>query len=92
MRGLSYVLIILGLCWLVIAGYDEYRGVTTRPLVLGNAHRHNTAYLYRFRVSRARQPELFHRFNGTRWLCGSLALAGGCILLLIAKTQEAQNK
>jgi len=91
MRGLSYVLIILGLCWLVIAGYDEYRGVTTRPLTLGG-RRHNSAYLYRIRVSRAQQPELFHRFNGTRWLYGSLALAGGCILLLVAKTQEAQNK
>jgi hypothetical protein len=90
MRGLSYALIILGLCWLAIAGYDEYSGVTTKPWELGHRHR-NSAYLYRIRVQKDRQPELFRQFNGTRWLFGSLALAGGCIAFLVAKTQEAQN-
>jgi hypothetical protein len=86
MRALSYILIALGICLLASAGYDEFRGSTTKPLTL-RGRRHNTAYLYRIRVSKENNPNLFHEFIVTHWIYAALIEGAGCMLYVRNKKQ-----
>jgi len=88
MRVLSYILIALGICLLVAAGYDEYRGITGKPLALGIRHRHNSGHLYRLRVSKVQTPQLFRQFMTTHWLYATLIGGVGCILYLADRNSE----
>ncbi len=64
----SYVLILLGIYLLAIAGYDEWRGVTHKPYVLEGGRRYNQGYLYRIPVQREQNPELFRQFMTGHWI------------------------
>ena len=58
----SYVLIVLGIYLLAAAGYDEFRGITRRPILLTDFHRRGTmghAYLHRVPVRRQRIQNCF---------------------------------
>ena len=67
---LSYILILLGLYLLLASGYDEFRGITTKPhTLIGESHRGTGhAYLYRIQVHREQNPQLFRRFMIGHWL------------------------
>jgi hypothetical protein len=47
MRVGSYILVILGVLLLANAGYDEFRGSTTKPWTIMGRRFRNDAYLYR---------------------------------------------
>lgn len=85
MRALSYILIALGICLLMSAGYDEYRGITTRPLPF-TARQYHHAYLYSLPVSNGNHPKflnnpkLFREFMTTHWICAALTGGVGWIL------------
>jgi hypothetical protein len=67
----SYVLIVLGIYLLAAAGYDEFRGITRRPILLTDFHRRGTmghAYLHRVPVRRQQNPELFRQFMMGHWI------------------------
>jgi hypothetical protein len=66
----SYVLILLGIYLLATAGYDEVRGITTKPATLIGAHGHGMghAYLYRIPVRREQNPELYHQYMTGHWI------------------------
>jgi hypothetical protein len=81
MRAVACIIIAVGIYMLASAGYDEYRGITTKPASFGRRH-HNAAYLYRIPVLRSRNPELFHRFMTTHWIYASLVVVGGCVLYI----------
>ena len=70
MRIVPFILIVLGIYLLVAAGYDEYRGATTRPFTLMGGHRHGMgqAYLYRFMIHREQNPGLFREFMIGHWI------------------------
>ena len=65
---ISYILILLGICLLVGAGYDELRGVTHKPHALVGGRMYNRAYLYRIPVHREQNPELFRQFMMGHWI------------------------
>jgi hypothetical protein len=88
MRVLSSILIALGIYLLASAGYDEYRGSTTKPATFGGRHHYNTAYLYRLHVLRANNPELFHQFMVSHWVYASIIEVAGCILFLRTRKQD----
>ena len=87
MRILSCIFIALGIYLLARAGYDEFRGSTTKPLTLMGRH-HNTAYLYSIPVLRENNPKLFREFMVTHWIYASLVGAVGCILYARSKQQD----
>jgi hypothetical protein len=87
MRALSYILIALGIYLLACAGYDEFRGSTTKPATL-MGRRHNTAYLYSLRVLRTNNPELFRGFMVTHWIYAALMVVAGCILYQSYKKRD----
>jgi hypothetical protein len=67
----SFVLILLGVYLLAAAGYDEYRGVTTKPVSpLTGFHRRGMghAYLYRIPVHREQDPKLFREYMTGHWI------------------------
>ena len=84
MRALSYILMVLGIFLLVNAGYEEFHGSTTKPVAL-MGRRYNTAYLYRIRVLRDNNPELFREFMSTHWIYASVIEGAGCFLYLKTK-------
>jgi hypothetical protein len=91
MRGWSYILLLLGILLLASAGYDEFRGSTTKPwTIIGRRHRHD-AYLYRLRVLKENNPELFRKFMATHWIYASFIAVGGVILFLWSKNREDFN-
>jgi hypothetical protein len=68
----SYILILLGIYLLGAAIYDEYRGITTKPVSLVSGvgfHRRGMghAYLYRIHVRRERDAELFRQYMTGHW-------------------------
>jgi hypothetical protein len=88
MRGLSYILIALGIYLLAATGYDEYRGITYKPASLLRTRRYNQAYLYRIPVHREQNPELFRQFMNTHWLYAVGVEGVGLILLLKNRPPE----
>jgi hypothetical protein len=86
-RAFSYILMILGIYLLIDAGCQEFRGVTVRPLkylpfsrraILD--HRHHGYYLFRVRVFKRNNPELFREFMDTHWLYAVLIEVWGILL------------
>jgi hypothetical protein len=88
MRVLSYILIALGIYLLAAAGYDEYRGITGKPLAFGTRRRHNSVHLYRMRVSKVETPQLFRQFMTTHWMYATLIAGLGCVLFLADRNSE----
>jgi hypothetical protein len=87
MRVLSYILIAFGIYLLASAGYDEFRGSTTKPATL-MGKRHNTAYLYSLSVLKKNNPELFSEFMVTHLIYASLVEVAGCFLFLKSNKQD----
>jgi hypothetical protein len=91
MRVLSYILIGIGIYLLVSAGYDEFRGITTKPLPFRVQQYYHYGYLYSLPVSRGNHPKLlnnpklFREFMMTHWIYAFLVEAAGCILFVITK-------
>jgi hypothetical protein len=84
MRVLSYILMIAGLCLLGIAAYQEWSGVTTRPItgrtgsvVGGPKH-----------IERASDAEYFRRVMAAHWLYASIITFLGVALRLIILGQD----
>jgi hypothetical protein len=65
---LSYVLIVLGIYLLAAAGYDEYRGATTRPATFHRRGMLRTSYVNHILVHRIQNPDLFHKFMIVHWI------------------------
>jgi len=69
---LSYILILLGIYLLAAAGYDEFQGITTKPVSLlphkGLQRGTGQAYLYRIHVHQDQDPQLFRQFMTGHWL------------------------
>jgi hypothetical protein len=87
MRVLPYILIVLGIYLLVRAGYQEFRGSTTRPMMYLPfskrsllEHRHNNAYLFSIRVFKINNPKLFREFMETHWIYAILVEIAGVAL------------
>jgi hypothetical protein len=91
MRVGSYILVILGVLLLANAGYDEFRGSTTKPWTIMGRRFRNDAYLYRLHVLKENNPELFRKFMATHWIYASFIAVGGVILLLWSKNREDFN-
>jgi hypothetical protein len=83
MRILGLVLVVLGSYLAASAGYDEYHGVTTKPVGPWGGRsptRYNSAYLNSLHVARDINPDLFREFMTVHWACAILIGASGCIL------------
>lgn len=79
MRWLSYILILFGVYWLASAGYDEFRGITTKPPSFSRRSHHGD-YIYSIPVRRDQNPELFHQFIVTRWIYAVVVEGAGWVL------------
>ena len=73
MRVVAYILIVIGLIFLVDAAYDEYRGVAAAH----SPGRGGRLYV----INRADDPNQFRNLMAYQWLRGPLALFGGFIIL-----------
>jgi hypothetical protein len=76
MRVLSYILIIAGLCLLVRAGYQQYRGVTDDPIDISGD------------INRTKSSESFRGAIKSHWVSAGLTLFSGIVLYLIIRRQE----
>lgn len=87
---LSYFLILLGIYLLAAAGYDEFRGITTKPVSLLGEHRHGMghAYLYRIPVHREQDPELFRQYMTGHWIWAVGIEGAGWILYILCRRNE----
>jgi hypothetical protein len=91
-ENLSKVLVAQSSIWsrlsfLVVQGYDELRGSTTKPLTL-MGRRHNRVYLYSLPVQKNNNPELFREFMVTHWIYATVVAGAGCILYSRSKKQD----
>ena len=84
MRVLSYILAIVGLCMLASAGYQEYRGVTTKPVMMGRG----SLSFASGKIVRKSDPEGFHNAMIFHWVFGCLIVASALILHLIIRGQD----
>lgn len=85
MRAVSYILILLGLYLLATTGYDEYRGITHKPLgPVGTARGtvENAHYLAAIPVHRSQNAALFHQFIEVHWIYAALVEVAGCLCYL----------
>ena len=84
MRIFSYILMIAGLCLLGIAAYQEWNGITTRPIlgsraggVPGPKH-----------IDKAIDPEHFRSAMAAHWIAASATTFLGVALMLIIRGQD----
>jgi hypothetical protein len=83
MRLFALVLVVLGGCLAAEAGYDEYRGITTKPAGPWGARSpgsHNGSYLNSIQVIRGNNPGLFQEFIMAHWAYAFLIGTSGCVL------------
>jgi len=66
----AYMLIALGVYLVAAVGYDEIRGVTTKPVSAASFHRRGMghAYQYRIPVRREQNSVLFRQFMTGHWI------------------------
>ena len=83
MRLLALILVAFGSYLAASAGYDEYHGVTSKPVGpwgARSATRHNSAYLNSLHVAGEINPELFREFMAVHWAYAFLIGTAGCVL------------
>jgi hypothetical protein len=87
MRVLSYILIVAGICLLAGAGYQEFHGITNRPVRFMPFskrdvwdHRRYNAYQFAIPVLKKNNPALFREFMNYHWVYASMVLVGGVLL------------
>jgi hypothetical protein len=79
MRLFALVLVALGSYLAADAGYDEYHGITKKPVGPWGGH-YNSAYLNSQPVARDNDPDLFQEFITVHWAYAFLIGASGCVL------------
>jgi len=83
MRTLSYLLILVGLSLLCLAGSQQSHGMTDVPVLVGNdAHTSVGA------ISNAKDPEGFSRAMTFHWLYAGLIVGMGIALLVVVSKQD----
>jgi hypothetical protein len=92
MRSLAYILLAIGMVLVGCAIYDEVRGSTTQPYQWLGRHRYYNRYIYRLRVLRSNNPELFRQFMSRHWVYAAFFGVGGVIVLLAAQNAERAER
>ncbi len=86
MRLLSYILVILGICLLSKAAYDQYRGITTAPAVL--AREQVAGIVKTGEITRQTDPDDFRVAMACRWFLGLVSAFAGISLYLSVRRQD----
>jgi len=84
MRLFSYVLMLVGLCLLGAAGYDQYRGITNDPSRWGATR---VAWGER-KILRQQDPKDFQNAMVIRWGIAVVILSGGFFLYRSIRRDE----
>jgi hypothetical protein len=84
MRALSYILAIVGLWTLASAGYQQYHGITTEPVMMGNG----SLMFASGEIARKSNPDGFHNAMTIHWVYGCLIVSSALILHLIIRGQD----
>lgn len=82
MRAWAFILLLIGFYLAACAGYDEYRGITRRPLIFmpltRDAILDNPHGSVRVIVLKKNNNPLFRRFMTTHWIwTGAFLVAAG---------------
>jgi hypothetical protein len=79
MRTISYILVVIGILLLALAGYDEFRGSTSTP---------SSEYDPSETVTKDSKPEMFRNAMTYHWFHAFMLLGAGGIAYLIDKGQD----
>jgi hypothetical protein len=86
MRLLSFILVILGLWLLCVAGYQQYRGVTTEPAIL--VEERLAGIVKDGEILKQRDPDDFRTAMTFHWLFGVVSTLSGIGLYLSVRRRE----
>ena len=78
-RLASYVLLAVGICLLVLAAYDQGRGITVEPLRIQAQYDHSES-VQSASESKASNPNLFGQYMITHWIRAFVVVGVGCVL------------
>jgi hypothetical protein len=87
LRVLAYVLLVVGVGLLAVAGYQQYRGVTRQPTLIGSGM-HTSFVVSGDTIHRASHPEAFRGAMEVHWYYALATFLGGVILLSIIRGQD----
>ena len=83
MRALAYILILVGVSLLILAGRQQYSGITDNPVLVGS-----TPAVSGGEISRIRDPEGFRRAMSFHGLYAGMIAGLGVALLLVVRSQD----
>ena len=78
-RLASYFLIGAGICLLVLASYDQGRGITGEPLRIQAQYDHSES-VQPVSESKASNPKLFREYMTTHWIRAFAVVGVGSVL------------